>query len=82
MKLHVAWSHACEADVLRMDWRAAAQVCKAVIDLSEGLPVPVERVRPGDRLLLRVRARGGEALVRIEPETRTLLVWRVYPARR
>jgi hypothetical protein len=82
MKLTVEWSHVCTPDVRRMNWEAAARVCRAVLDFAEGRAVRVERARPGDPSLLRIRARGGDALVHLDAEARTVFVWRIYPTQR
>ena len=82
MKLRVEWSHVCVADVRRMRWEIAARVCKAVVNLSGGGPVRAERVRRGEPWLIRVRALGGAALVRVDFEERTLFVWRIYTTAR
>ena len=81
MRLAIEWSHVCETDVRRISWETASRICKAVLELAEGRPAWIERVRPGDPSLIRVRVRGAVALVRVDAESRTIFVWRMYGTR-
>lgn len=78
MRFRVEWSHVCVLDVRRIPWEVAARVCKTVLDLAGGGPVPAQRVRPGDPFLIRVRAPGACALVYIDVDARALRVCRVF----
>jgi hypothetical protein len=77
----VRWSEVCEADVRRIPWPLAARICASVLEFAESGVGMVERTTPGDPSLLRVRVRGAAALVRLDAETRTLSVWRIYTTR-
>lgn len=74
----VAWSDACEADVRRIPWRLAARICGAVLEFAENGSGFVERTMPGDPTQLRVRVGGAAALIRLDVETRTVFVKRIY----
>jgi plasmid stabilization system protein ParE len=77
----IVWSDVSERDVQRIPWRIAARACAAAIHFAETGTGDLERVLPGDPGLLRVRARGAAALVRLDTSTRTVLVWRIYQTR-
>jgi hypothetical protein len=78
MRWTVRWSDVCEGDVRRMPWPLAARICGAVLELAESGRGSVEQTTPGDPHQLRVRVNGAAALVRLDVETRTLSVWRIY----
>lgn len=74
----VVWSPICERDVREMPWPLAARICGAVLELAESGTGHIERALPGDPRLLRLRVGGAVALLRLDPSTRTLAVWRIY----
>ena len=74
----VRWSEVCEADVRRIPWPIAARICASVLEFAESGAGLVERMTLGDPSLLRLRVRGAAALVRLDVETRTLSVYRIY----
>ena len=81
MKLNVDWSDVAHADVLRLHLADAQRICAEVLRFAETGKGPVQRVRPTDPTLFRLSVPGAGALVRLVPETRTLLVWRLYARR-
>ncbi len=58
----------------------AGCLCSAVLEYAENETGIVERARPGDPFALRIRVRGAVARVSLDPETRTIFVWRLYAA--
>ena len=81
MKLNVDWSDVANADVLRLHMPDAERICAEVLRFAETGRGPVQLVRPGDPTLFRLSIPGAGALVRLVPETRTLVVWRLYSRR-
>ncbi len=73
----VAWSPVCDADVRRMPYRTAERICMAVIAFARDGSGMVERNDAGDLSLVRIRARGGFALVHVDPAARRLAVSRI-----
>jgi hypothetical protein len=78
MTWRVEWSAVSHADVRRISWHLAARICKAVLDYAESGAGFVERVTPGDPNALRIRVHGAAARIRLDPETRTIFVWRIF----
>jgi hypothetical protein len=74
----VEWSDVSHADVRRMHWQLAARICSAVLELAETGAGHVERASAGDPHAFRIRVRGAAARIRLEPETRTIFVWRIF----
>lgn len=74
----VEWSDVCEADVRRIPWPLAARICEAVLAYAESGGGHVERVSAADPYVLRIRVRGAAARIRLDPETRTVFVWRIF----
>jgi hypothetical protein len=77
----VEWSNVAEHDVLQMHWRQAGAICAAVRQFAETATGHIEVLRSGDPNLVALRVREGFALVRINPATRTIQVYRIYAAR-
>jgi hypothetical protein len=61
--VRIAWSDACNRDVLAMHWLDAQSVCQAVDDYARDGSGRIERVDPEDPLRVRVHAEGGYAVV-------------------
>lgn len=74
----IVWSDVTTHDVRRIPWPIAARACAAVIEFADTGRGHVERVSPHDPWVLRVRARGASALIRLDVPAQTLFVWRIY----
>jgi hypothetical protein len=78
MTWKVEWSDVCVADVRRMSWQLATRICRSVLDYAESGAGHVERVSAADPYALRLRVPGAAARIRLDPETRTVFVWRIF----
>lgn len=65
MSLAMTYARPCYGDVKRARWRVAQRVCMAVAAHAQDGTGRIERIDPDDPSLVRVRAVGGYAIVRI-----------------
>jgi hypothetical protein len=76
MKRTVTWAAVVQADIERMHWLDAQRLCMAVFAFARDGSGRIERVDPDNPRRLRVRAKGGVALVSFDDEA--VLVWRMF----
>jgi hypothetical protein len=73
----VEWSDFSNADVHRIHWRIASNICAGVITLAATGKGPLEILRRDDLTLLRLHCPGGNADLRVHPKSRTIRVLRI-----
>ncbi|UQA59437.1 hypothetical protein [Polyangium aurulentum] len=77
-KWAVEWCVPCTHHVQSMHWRLAGDICAAIYDAAATGSGHIERIKASDPNLIRIRIQGAAADVRIEHETRSLVVLRVF----
>jgi hypothetical protein len=81
MSWTVSWSPECDEDIRAMPYKTAERVCMAVFAFATDGEGKIEIVDPDDDpdapTFIRIRARGGFALVKLVPEANRIDVWRV-----
>ncbi|MFO0756518.1 MAG: hypothetical protein U0359_08515 [Byssovorax sp.] len=76
MKRTVTWAAVVQADIERMGYLDAQRVCMAVFAFARDGSGRVERVDPNNPRLVRVRTRGGVALLSFTDEE--VHIWRMF----
>lgn len=76
MKRSVTWAAIVQADIERMHYRDAERVCMAVFAFAKDGSGLIERVDPHNPYHVRVRAKGGVALVTFDEKS--VLIWRIF----
>jgi hypothetical protein len=79
MSWSLRWSVVAERDLLSIPWRVAAEVDAAVKRFAATGQGDVRRVEPTNYRRLKLRVRGAEAWLSVDPAERTISVSRVFP---
>ena len=79
MSWSLRWSVVAERDLLSIPWRVAAEIDAAVMRFAATGQGDVRRVEPASYRRLKLRVRGAEARLFVDPAERTISVSRVFP---
>ena len=76
MTRSVTWAAVVQADIERMHYRDAERVCMAVFAFAKDGSGLIERVDPHNPYQVRIRVKGGVALVSFDEKS--VIIWRIF----